>query len=144
LAETQLDAASRLRIRNRMISIVGLIAIVLAVFAIMFGQQSNNNAKQAAQNALSAQYAQATAQSASTQAIADFTRSEAQRLAAEANSLKLSHGDTNLIALLTVRSLNLQYTSSGDTLLTSLTSLEVPPSVFRGHRSIVLGVAFSP
>jgi len=144
LAETQRSAASRLRNRNRVITAIGVMAVILAVVALSFSQQSNLNAVNAAQNAEAALVAKTTAQAASTQAIADFTRSEAQRLAAEANSLKLSNGDTSLIALLTIRSLNLQYTSAGDALLTSLTSLEAPPRVFSGHTSTVWGVAISP
>jgi WD40 repeat protein/transcriptional regulator with XRE-family HTH domain len=150
-AEEQAHSANRLRTRNRLISGVGIIAVLLAILAGIFGFNASHNAQKAQENLLIAnrqqvlaQNAQATAQAASTQTIADFTRSEAQRLAAEANSLKLSHGDPNLIALLTIRSLNLQYTSSGDALLTSLTSLEAPPRIFSGHTNDVWGVAFSP
>lgn len=74
----------------------------------------------------------------------DFTRSEAQRLAAEADNLLLSHGDTNLIALLAIRSLNMQYTPSGDAVLTNLTTLEVPPLELKGHTDYIWGVDFSP
>jgi len=150
-AEEQTQSATRLRIRNRVITTVGSIAVILALLAGVFGVQSNQNANTAQNNAATAQIAkdnafnaQATAQAASTQAIADFTRSEAQRLAAEANSLMLNNGDTNLIALLAVRSLNMQYTPSGDAVLAGLTTFEAPPRLFRGHRSDVWGVDFSP
>jgi WD40 repeat protein len=75
---------------------------------------------------------------------ANLTRSEAQRLAAEANNLLLSHGDTNLIALLAIRSLNMQYTPSGDAVLASLTALEVPPLELKGHTDYIWAVDFSP
>ncbi len=133
LSETERQSVIRLRWRNRLITAVGVIAIILAMLAFSFSKQSNANAVNAEKNAQIALNAQATAQTASTQAIADFTRSEAQRLAAEANSLRLNNGDPNLIALLTIQSLERQYTSSGDAALTSLTSLETPPRVLSGH-----------
>jgi WD40 repeat protein/transcriptional regulator with XRE-family HTH domain len=137
LAEMQRRVASRLRIRNRVITAVGVIAIVLAIVALFFSRQSNINAEDAL-------VAKATAQAASTQALADFTHSEAQRLAVEANNIKLNNGDANLVALLAIRSLQMQYTSSGDAVLTSLTALEAPPLELRGHTDKVFGVAFSP
>jgi hypothetical protein len=74
---------------------------------------------------------------------ANLTRSEAQRLPAEANSLMLKHGDTNLIALLTIRSLNMQYTPAGDGMLTSLTTLEAPLRELRSHTGGIWGVDVS-
>ncbi len=150
-AEEQTVSATRLRIRNRVITTVGSIAVILALLAGTFGVQSNNNASAAQNNAATAQVAkdnafnaQATAQAASTQAIADFTQSEAQRLAAEANSLRLTDGDPNLIALLAIQSLNMQYTPAGDAALTSLTTLPAPPRVLKGHTGDVWDIAFSP
>src|SRR5215217_564088 len=122
-AEEQTHSANRLRTRNRVVTALGAIAVMLAILAGVFSIQSNQNADLAEAN---------------------LTRSEAQRLAAEANSLMLSHGDTNLIALLAIRSLTMQYTPSGDTVLESLTTLGTPPRDFKGHTSDVWGVAFSP
>ena len=116
LVETEKQSATRLRIRNRVITAVGVLAILLAVIAGLFGFQSN----------------------------ADFTRAEAQRLAAEANGLRLNHGDLNVVALLTIRSLKMQYSPAGDAVITSLTSLETPPREFKGHSDHILGVAISP
>jgi hypothetical protein len=48
---------------------------------------------------------------------------QAQRLAAEANSLFFNNGDVNLIALLAIRSLTMQYTPSGDAVLVGLIDL---------------------
>ena len=136
-AEEQLHNAAQLR--KRAIYLVG--ALGLAIFAALTaGIFANRNATLAVQNASIAQ----TAQAASTQAVADFTRSEAQRLAAEANSLMLNNGDANLIALLAIRSLRMQYTPAGDTVLSGLTSLEVPPRVFRGHTGSIFDVDISP
>ena len=44
LAETQRNSASRLRLRNRVITTVGAIAVILALLAGLFGVQSNQNA----------------------------------------------------------------------------------------------------
>ena len=74
----------------------------------------------------------------------NFTRSEAERLAAEANNLMLTRGDTNLIALLTIRSLNMGYTPTGDAILADLTTLALPPRELRGHQSDVWDADFSP
>jgi len=122
-AEEQIHSSNRLRTRNRVVTALGAIALMLAIVAGVFSIQSNQNAELAETN---------------------LTRSDAQRLAAEANTLMLSHGDTNLIALLTIRSLNLYYTPSGDAVLANLTILEAPPLELKGHTSDVWGVAFSP
>lgn len=74
----------------------------------------------------------------------NLTRSEAQRLAAEANSLMLNNGDPNLIALLSIRSLTMQYTPSGDAMLSNLTALQSPPRELKGHTGNILGVDISP
>src|SRR6266545_1734924 len=99
LAETQSRAA--IQLRHRAAYLVG--ALVLAILAALAASVfANRNAT-------------------------NLTRSEAQRLAAEANSLMLNNGDTNLVALLAIRSLNMQYTPAGDSILASLTTLESPP-----------------
>jgi WD40 repeat protein/class 3 adenylate cyclase len=61
LAETQRQSASRLRTRNRVITTVGTIAIILALLAGTFGVQSNRNAMQADENAQAAMNAEAVA-----------------------------------------------------------------------------------
>jgi WD40 repeat protein/DNA-binding SARP family transcriptional activator len=61
LAETQRQSASRLRTRNRVITTVGTIAIILALLAGTFGVQSNQHAVQAEQNAQAALNAEAVA-----------------------------------------------------------------------------------
>lgn len=133
LAETERQSVVRLRFRNRLITAVGIIAMILAVAALSFSNQANANAVNAEKNAELALNAQATAQTSNAQAIADFTHSEALRLATEANSVKLNNGDPNLVALLSIQSLNMQYTPSGDAMLTSLTSLQIPPQVLSAH-----------
>jgi WD40 repeat protein/transcriptional regulator with XRE-family HTH domain len=122
-AEEQTHAAQRLQARNRAVTALGVIAVILAILAGALSIQSNRNAEQAEAN---------------------LTHSEAQRLAAEANSLLLNNGDTNLIALLAIHSLNRQYTPAGDAVLASLTRLEAPPREFIGHTSEIWGVDISP
>ena len=137
LAETEHRNAKQLRRRAVYLVSVLALAIIAALTAAVL---ANRNGTLAGQNASIAQ----TAQVANTQAIADFTRSEGQRLAAEANSLMLNNGDTNLIALLAIRSLNMQYTPSGDAVLAGLTTLESPPLEFKGHTADVWDVDISP
>jgi WD40 repeat protein/class 3 adenylate cyclase len=122
LAETQRQSASRLRIRNRVITIVGSVALVLALLAGMFGVQSNRNAVQADSN---------------------FRRAEAQRLALEANRLLLSGGSSEQIALLSLRSMKTNYTTEGDAALAAAARLGYPHKLFT-HTAIVWYVAFSP
>ncbi len=122
-AEEQTYSTNRLRVRNRVVTALGAVALLLAILAGAFSIQSNRNAERAQSHLI---------------------RSEAQRLAAEANNLLLNNGDSNLIALLAIRSLNMQYTPSGDAVLSSLTALQAPPQEFRGHTADIWSVDFSP
>ncbi len=136
-AEEQLLNAGRLRKRSfYLVGALGLM-VIAAFMALVF---SNRNAALAVQNAWIAE----TAQAASTQAIAGFTHAEAQRLAAEANALMINEGDANLIALLAIHSLALQYTPTGHAVLSGLTDLEVPPRVFSGHTGFIFDMDISP
>jgi WD40 repeat protein/transcriptional regulator with XRE-family HTH domain len=143
-AEEHARSEDRLRMRSRIITGVGTLAVLLAVLVGVFGLQSNQNAATVQAANLAADQQRAAAVDAQSLAVADSARSEAQRLALEANNLLLQDGDPNLIALLAIRSLTKQYTSSGDAVLTSLTSLEAPPHEFRGHTDVIYGVAISP
>ncbi|MBI3244489.1 MAG: hypothetical protein HYZ49_19590 [Chloroflexi bacterium] len=92
-AEEQEQAARRLRLGNRIITAVGVVAVILAIAAAFFGNQANiaagGNATLAAMNAANA----GTAQAASTQAVAQqgiaeaaSTQAVAQKGTAEAAS----------------------------------------------------------
>jgi WD40 repeat protein len=143
-AEEQMKAAKRLRLRNRALTFVGLVAVLLAVIAGVFGLQANHNAQVASQNLITAQVANTqTAQQQAT-AEANFTRAESQRLAAEANALVKSNASSELIALLALRSMNLQYSPQGDMALMSAASLAYPSQIFMGHELHVNAVALSP
>jgi len=158
LAETERQSASRLRIRNRVITTVGSIAVILALLTGTFGVQSNRNAMQAETNLgiadqqrAAAVNAQATAVSesqirATQQAIAEanFNRAEAQRLAAEASKLILSQGSPELIALLSLRSMNIQHTPQGDAALAAAARLNYPKRLFVSANTLIAAVAFSP
>jgi WD40 repeat protein/class 3 adenylate cyclase len=120
-AEEQAHSANRLRARNRVITTVGSIALILALLAGMFGVQSNRNAEEAESN---------------------FANSEAQRLAALANNLLLSDGNSEQIALLSMRSMNTQYTPQGDAALVAAARLDFPVRLFT-QSDPVMSVAFS-
>jgi WD40 repeat protein/DNA-binding SARP family transcriptional activator len=121
-AEEQAHSASRLQIRNRVITTIGSIAVILALLAGMFGIRSNQSEARAETN---------------------FKRAEAQRLALEANRLLQSGGSSESIALLSLLSMKLQYTPEGDAALAAAARLDYPLQLF-SHTSIVWVVAFSP
>jgi len=137
LAETEHRSAKQLRRGALYLVSVLLVAVMAALTAGFF---ANRNSTLALQNAFIAQ----TAQAARTQAIADFRRSEAQRLAAEARSLMQSGSDPELIALLSLRSINTQYTDEGDAALTGAAALPIPKKIFADHNKGVYSVNFSP
>lgn len=123
LVETERESAARLRVRNRIILGVGVMAMVLAILAGSFGLQSNRNFISAQNEAQLRATQQAVAES-------NFVRAEAQRLAAEANNLLKSDGNPETIALLAIRSLNLQYSPQGDEALLGAVSQIYPVQMF--------------
>lgn len=110
-ADEQLSSARRLRRRAYYLTGAVLVATVAALAAALFAYRSNTN----------------------------LIGSEAQRLAGEANNLLLNNGDTNLIGLLVIKSLDGRYTPYGDSIMTALTTLEPPPHEFKGHHTDVWG-----
>ena len=122
LAETERRSATRLRIRNCVITTVGSIAIILALLAGMFGLQSNRNAVQAETN---------------------FKQAEAQRLALEANCLLTTGGSSEQIALLSLQSMKTQYTLEGDAALAAAARLDYPVKTFN-QAGPVWSATFSP
>jgi WD40 repeat protein/transcriptional regulator with XRE-family HTH domain len=137
LAEAQHRTAQQLRRRAIVLFGVLVFAVITAVSAGILADRSSTLAEE---NASIARVAQA----ASTRAIADFTRSEAQRLAADARSLMQSASDPQLIALLALRSISTQYTGEGDIALTGAAALPLPKQILVGHRKGVYSVNFSP
>jgi len=115
LAETQIRAAKNLR--RRAIYLVGVLAlaVIAALAASIFANRANAN----------------------------FTRANAQRLAAEANSLMQSGADPQLVALLGLRSINIQHTLEGDTAINGAARLAIPKQTFLGHKDGIRTVNFS-
>src|SRR4029453_10505421 len=63
---------------------------------------------------------------------ANLAHADALRLAAEANSLWLSHGDNQLIALLSLRSLQIKSSPAGDAALVAASALDYAPREIAG------------
>ena len=130
-----------------LIPVLSLALIVLAGLAIYaFGQQADALTRQ--RQAL-AQAATASAQASGLAATATAVQNqgspaEALRLAADASLLQQAGGDSTLVALLAIRSLQNNYTREGDTLLSQVAGLDFPRQVY-GHLSTgLLDVAISP
>jgi len=151
LAETERQSGIRLRLRNRVISTVGVVAIILAGVAFAFSKQSSENAQ-------SALNAQATAQSnadlaeseasvrATAQAILQTSLVEEQRrrLIAEANSL-LGMGESGeLPALLALQSLKINYDPEAQALLYRALDQGFTLQKYVGHEPEVWHPSFSP
>lgn len=115
-AESEARSARQLRQRAVYLSIVLALAVIAAVTAVIFANRYATN----------------------------LTRSQAQRLAAGANSLLAANGDPNLIALLSIRSLDTQYSTYGDAMLASLTTLGAPPREYKAQEGELHGADFSP
>jgi WD40 repeat protein len=140
--------------RKRLLYLAGafLIAAAMAVAAFFSRQQAQQSAVAAQvanqQSMANAATAQAEAQARATQqsiAQANFIRADVLRLAAEANKLLLSPGsDANLVALLSIRSMNTQYTPQGDQALEGAMTLPFPRLVFNGHTGDISYAAYSP
>jgi len=136
-AEEQ-TAASR-QLRRRAIWLTGAFTLTLLT-TIFAGVFASRNATLAMQNAVIAQ----TAQVAQAESQSNFTRAEAQRLAAEANALSKSDGSSALIALLNLRSLNIQYSPQAEATLDDAARLNYPRKLFSGHTGATSNVAFTP
>jgi len=93
LAETQRNSASRLRTRNRVITTVGSIAVILALLAGTFGVQSNRNATTAQNNAATAQIAKDNALNAQATAEAERLRAENEKQLAISRELAIAAVD---------------------------------------------------
>lgn len=75
---------------------------------------------------------------------ASLLHSEALRLAAESNRLRLAYGSAELIALLALRSIELRYTPQGDEALTSALLLDLPIRYLHGSSARIHRVAYAP
>ncbi len=128
--EEQTQSLKRLRVRNRIVTLVGVVAVVLAVLAGVFGLRSKTNLGIADQQRAVAE--------------ANFRQAEAQRLAAEANRLLSSGGNPDQIALLSLQSMNMQYTTQGDAAVAGAAKLDYALRLFTGHTGPLRKIAYSP
>ena len=116
-------AAQRLRVLVGALALFLLAAAGLTAFALQQRGIADANA--------------ATAQ-------ANFTRAEAQRLASRANQMLLEHGNSEVIALLALRSLRLQYSAEGDAAIAGVARQPLPILELRGHTGTVRAIAYTP
>jgi WD40 repeat protein/class 3 adenylate cyclase len=151
LAQTQAHAARQLRRRALYLAAVLILALIAAGAAGVFGQRASRNAALANESLSTAQAAQATsaaeAQARATQQRAaedNFSRSEAQRLAAEANRLLQSGGSSELVALLTLHSLQHKYTPQGDAVLQAAAQLDYPLHILEASQEAIGRVGYAP
>jgi WD40 repeat protein/transcriptional regulator with XRE-family HTH domain len=144
LAETKSRTALQLRRRAVILSAAFVVAITLAAIALFFDTKANRFALQAGSSLATAQTESRIRATAQANAEASFARAEAQRLAAEANTLLQRHGNSELIALLSIRSMNIQYSPQGDAALTGAATLDYPLQIFTGHTDGLYAVAYSP
>ncbi len=136
-AEEQAVASRQLRRRAIWLTCALILTLLTTIFAGVF---ASRNATLAMQNAAIAQ----TAQAAQAESQSNFTHAEAQRLAAEANALSKSDGSSALIALLSLRSLNIQYSPQAEAALDGAARLNYPHKLFIGHTSAISNVGFTP
>jgi len=116
LAETEHQAAIELHRRARYL----VVALWLTIFAaLMAGGYATRNAQ-------------------------NIKHAASEFWAAEANSLLHNNADANLIALLTIRSFNVEISASADAVLSSLNKVQPPPEVLGGHSGSIEDVAVSP
>ncbi|MEO8391753.1 MAG: protein kinase [Chloroflexota bacterium] len=76
-------------------------------------------------------------------ALRNFTRAEAERLAGESNNVRIQHGSSEIVGLLAVRSMRLEYSPQGDEALANADLLDLPIRVFTGHTQAIYEVAYS-
>ena len=76
-------------------------------------------------------------------ALSNFTRAEAERLAGESNNVRIKRGSSEIAALLAVRSIRLQYSPEGDEALANADLLDLPVRIFTGHTQAIYEVAYS-
>ncbi len=125
----QKQAADHMRYLVVVLALFLIVAIGLSLFA--FDQR-----EQAQRHASEARIQQA-------EAIRQREQAVAQRLATEARVLMQVDGDRMLAALLSIRSMLLQYSSEGDEALLKAATLEYPLFVPGGHSGEITDVAFA-
>ena len=100
LAETERETALRLRARNRIITAVGVVTVIAALFAVFFGVQANRNATLAQNNAVAAEAARTIAELNADQRSTSEARAQAEKVTAEAASTLAAAGQATARAAL--------------------------------------------
>ena len=118
----QKRAASRLRYLVAGLAVFLVVAAGLAVWALNRSQVAQANEQLAQDN---------------------FAHADALRVAAEANNLLSAHGPSELIALLSIRSMNMQYSPQADATLSQAAYLDYPVRRF-SHGAAIWDLTFSP
>ncbi len=129
----QRNAARRLR--YLVVSLGIFLAVAIGLSALAFQQRGEAETQRltAVANATEADRQRQAAVTNATEADkqrqeaqASFTRAEAQRIAGEANQLFLNQGNSEVAALLALRSIKLQYTPQGDQAITEAARTNLP------------------
>jgi WD40 repeat protein/transcriptional regulator with XRE-family HTH domain len=115
-AEEQKQSANRLRARNRLITVFGAAALILALLAGVVAGLARQNS----------------------------SRAESLRLAAEANTIVSENGAAEAAALLSIRALQSAYSFQADGALTDSLAHLYSRQRFSGHSGWIYSVAFSP
>ena len=155
LAETERQSVIKLRSRNRMITTIGVLAIVLAVLAGTFGLSSNRNSQQAQAARATSQIESQTRATAEANAIAERNIAQRQSLIASVRELS-SQANLNLdvdpersilLALQAVReTYSIDQTvlpEAEDALRRALQASRIELTL-RGHTADIWSAVFSP
>ncbi len=156
-AEEQAQSASRLRRFNRLLTGLGVIALLAAAFACVFALAAAFFGFQSGQNATTAQKNAAAAQAASTQAVTEKGIAEGERDRADAQaqlalarqlsaqSVALSNYQLDLALLLGLEANRITDTvATRSSLLNALSLSSQLEARLGDHAGTVAGVAFSP
>jgi WD40 repeat protein/DNA-binding SARP family transcriptional activator len=148
-AEQQAQAAAEQtanakRLRRRAWALAGVLglALLLVVATIFLAQVANRNAEQARSSAQQANTEANTRATAEADALISLEKSEAQRLAAEANRLLFEGKNSGVAVLLALRSLSMLYTPQGDEALSRASRLVYPMRIYE-TKAAIRGIAFN-
>ncbi|HEX5837996.1 MAG TPA: hypothetical protein VFY26_09195 [Anaerolineales bacterium] len=155
LAETERRSARRLRLRNRLITAIGAVALVLAGLAVTFAWSSDRNAQQAVRAQLTAQADASSRATAEALALLERNTAEQQSLIASVRELS-SQANLNLdvdperSVLLALQAVEQTYSASQtvlpeaeDALRRAIQAARVERTL-AGHTDIVWWTVFSP
>lgn len=155
LAETKSQSEMRLRGRNRIISAVGIVALLLAVLASVFGFNSSQNAQQALNAQATSQVDAQSRATAEANAVAERNLAQQQSLIASAREIVGSANfnldiDPELSLLLALQAVKLNEDSGQPTLVEVKNALHQAVQASRveftlkDHTAEVMGLAYSP